>query len=283
MPSLDGSFWQRVAGVSAASYTLLKLNGLKFAIPLLKFTKMGPLLSMVISMGAYTAIYGWQFAGGMISLLLIHELGHAIAMKHYGIPVGPITFLPFMGAVVEMRGRPISAHQEAMIALAGPFVGTLATFPFLAASFISGSPFAAALAHWGCMINLFNLLPIGSLDGGRIAGALSRHFLLFGLAGCGGLIFLYPSNPLLYLILLSGSYTTYTRYFPSSMTPSDFRYYDLSQSQRVAIASSYAGLVVFIAAVMSLNDRIRKSPEQLRRELGLSVASDWERDWTEDW
>ena len=277
-PRMDGNFWQSVAGVSAASYTLVKLKGLQFAVPLLKFTKLGPALSMVVSMGAYTAIYGWQFAGGMIALLFVHELGHAMAMRRFNVPVGPITFLPFLGAVVEMRRQPVSAYEEAMIALAGPLVGTLATFPFLFASVATGSQFAAGLAHWGCMVNLLNLLPVGSLDGGRIAGALSRHFLAVGLVGCGGLIALYPSNPLLYLVFLSGAYTTYNRYF-GQQDSSSFRYFDLSARQRGAIAGAYGGLLVFIAATMELNDRIRKSPQQLRHDLGLPPASgDWGQD-----
>ena len=276
---MDPAFWQRVAGVSAASYTLVKLKALKFAIPALKFTKLGPVVSMVVSMGAYTAIYGWQFAAGMISLLFVHELGHAMAMRRLGIPVGPITFLPFLGAVVEMRGRPVSAFDEARVALAGPFVGTLATLPFMGAALALNSPFFAALAHWGCMVNLFNLLPIGSLDGGRIAGALSRHFLLAGLAGCGGLIAVYPSNPLLYLVFLSGGYSVYSRYFGE--TGERAGYYAISDSQRLAIASAYAGLIVSISAAMALNEHVRKSPEQLRRELGLPPSQAW-AEWSED-
>jgi hypothetical protein len=226
-------------------------------------------------------IYGWQFAAGIISLLFIHELGHALAMKALNIPVGPITFLPFLGAVVEMRGHPVSAYDEAKVALAGPVLGTLATLPFVATAVVTGSPFAAALGHWGCMVNLFNLLPVGSLDGGRIAGALSRHLLLGGLLGCGGLIAVYPTNPILYLVFLSGGYSVYTRYFGEGDLVRPRGYWEISNNQRAMIAGMYGGLVVFITAVMGINEKVRKTPEEIRRELGIRGAG-WEKDWGEE-
>jgi Zn-dependent protease len=203
-----------------------------------------------------------------------------MAMRYYDIPVGPITFIPFMGAVVEMRGQPVSAYQEAFIALAGPLVGTAATIPFMAFGVMGGSQFALALAHWGCMVNLMNLLPIGSLDGGRVAGALSKYTLPMGLGLCGGLIALYPANPLLYLVFLSGGYTTYQRFYGSG--EADYKYYQLSANERATVAASYASLVAGIAYMMHLNDTLRKSPQQLQRELGIA-PSEWIGDDSTDY
>ena len=276
----DSDWWQKVVGIGAAGYTLVKLKGLSFALPLLKLTKAGPALSMIVSMGAYGMIYGWGFGAGMVYLLFVHELGHAAAMRHFGVPVGPMTFIPFIGAVVEMKGRPVSAYEEAYIALAGPLIGTLATTPFMAFGLATGSQFALGLAHWGCMINLLNLLPIGSLDGGRVAGALSKFMLPPGLGLCGALIAAYPSNPLLYLVFLSGGWTTYSRFFGADAAD-ESQYYSLTPNQRVAVAVSYAGLIAFIASMMAVNDKIRKTPQEIKRELKLDVP-DWERQWSED-
>ena len=258
----DSEWWQRVVGVGAAGYTLVKLKGLSFALPLLKLTKAGPLLSMLVSMGAYGAIFGLPFGVGMVSLIFIHELGHAAAMRYFNIPVGPMVFIPFMGAVVEMRGKPVSVSHEAFIALAGPLVGTLATAPLMLYGVSTGSQLALSLAQWGCMVNMFNLLPIGQMDGGRVAGALSKWFMPAGLVLSGGLIAINPTNPLLYLVGLSAGYQTYQRFYGDSQ----FDYYDLSRGEKFAVAGCYAGLLGFITAMMKLNDGLRKSPEELRRE-----------------
>ena len=275
---LDGDFWQKAVGVGAAGYTLVKLKGLTLALPLLKMTKMTPLISMLVSMGAYGAIFGWKFGVGMVSLIFVHELGHAAAMRFYNIPIGAMTFIPFMGAVIEMRGRPISANQEAYIALAGPLVGTLATVPFLWFGAATGSQLALALANWGFMVNLFNLLPIGDLDGGRVAGSLSKWTLPVGLGLCAGLIAALPTNPILYLIFLSGGYTTYKRFYDPQM--GDDRYYDLTPNERVAVSVSYGGLIALAAGLMAVTQERLKQPHQLRRELHLKTPA-WEEEWSD--
>ena len=270
----SSNWWQKVIGVGAAGYTVVKLKGLTFLVPALKFAKMGPLLSMGASMAAYGWLFGWPFGVGMVSLIFVHELGHGLAMRALGVPAGPMTFIPFFGAVIEMKGRPSNAYHDALIAIAGPILGTAATMPLLAIGLSTGSQFALALSHWGCMVNLFNLLPIGMLDGGRIAGSLSKWTLPVGIGLSGVGIYAFPHNPIMYLTALSACASTYSRFYGSESHHSDF--YKLDTQRQLIIGGMYIGLIVFLASAMQLNDTKRKSPAQLRSDLGLHHDPDSE-------
>ena len=260
-----GNWWQKVIGVGAAGYTIVKMKGLTFALPLLKVAKIGPLISMGASMAAYGWLFGWQFGVGMVSLIFLHELGHGLAMRSLGVPAGPMTFIPFFGAVIEMKGRPVSSYHDALIALGGPILGTVATLPILAVGISTGSQFALALSHWGCMVNLFNLLPIGMLDGGRIAASLNKWTLPAGIGLSGMAIYAFPHNPIMYLTALSACASTYSRFYGSESARGD--YWNMSTDKQLVIGGSYVGLVAVLAACMQLNDSVRKSPEQIKREV----------------
>ena len=260
----DSNWWQKVVGVGAAGYTVVKLKGLSYIVPLLKVAKIGPLLSMGASMAAYGWLFGWQFGVGMVSLIFIHELGHGLAMRALGVPAGPMTFIPFFGAVIEMKGRPVSSYHDALIALGGPLMGTAATLPFLAYGAMAGSQFGLALSHWGCMVNLFNLLPIGMLDGGRIAGALSKWTLPVGIGLSAGGIYIFPHNPMMYLTFISACVSTYSRFFGPESHDQDF--WKMSTEKQLLIGGAYVSLIGILAGCMQFNDSIRKSPDQIRRE-----------------
>eukprot|EP00588_Corethron_pennatum_P005372 CAMPEP_0194284744 /NCGR_PEP_ID=MMETSP0169-20130528/28467_1 /TAXON_ID=218684 /ORGANISM="Corethron pennatum, Strain L29A3" /LENGTH=238 /DNA_ID=CAMNT_0039030657 /DNA_START=11 /DNA_END=723 /DNA_ORIENTATION=- len=165
----------RIGGTLATvgSGALLLAGKGKYIFGALKLTKFASLGSMLLSVGAYSTIFGLPYAAGMVGQLLVHESGHALVMMRYGIPFSPMVFVPFMGAVVSMEKLPRDAHQEAMIAFGGPVLGTVGAISISGAAHAMDSQLLFALADFGYMINLFNLLPIGSLDGGRICGALS--------------------------------------------------------------------------------------------------------------
>lgn len=279
---MDSNWWQKVIGVGAAGYTVVKLKGISLLLPVLKFAKVGPLLSMGASMGAYGWLFGWKFGVGMVSLIFVHELGHGLAMRALGVPAGPMTFIPFFGAVIEMRGRPVSSYHDALIALGGPVLGTAGTLPVLLYGLSTGSQFALALSHWGCMINLFNLLPIGMLDGGRIAGAMSKWTLPVGIGLSAAGIYAFPHNPILYLTALSACATTYSRFFGSESGLENF--YRISKGKQLIIASSYFGLIGLLALGMNLNDSVRKSPEEVRKTLPRSEnpEPDYLFEWSDE-
>jgi Zn-dependent protease len=162
--------WRRAWGaIVAAGLILLKL-GAKAKVLLLILPKLKILTTsgtMLVSIGAYALIWGWKFAVGFVLLLLVHEMGHVIQLRREGIDAGAPMFIPFLGAVVAMKEMPKDAAAEARVGLAGPVLGSLASLVPLAIHAAGGSDLFLALAYVGFLLNLFNLLPVLPLDGGR--------------------------------------------------------------------------------------------------------------------
>ncbi|MBL8483646.1 MAG: site-2 protease family protein, partial [Rhodocyclaceae bacterium] len=102
---------------------------IKLLIALFSFLKFGKLLttggSMLLSLGAYAFIWGWRYAAGFVVLLFVHEMGHYVAARRRGLAVGAPTFIPFVGAWVELKSLPHDAETEAYVGMAGPLAGTL--------------------------------------------------------------------------------------------------------------------------------------------------------------
>jgi len=188
----------------------------KWILSLLKLGKFGGVFfSMLITIGAYALWFPWGFAVGFVLLILIHELGHVIAAKQKGLPVSAPLFIPFVGAMINMKRHPRDAVTEAYIAFGGPVLGTIgALLVFGLGIYLDGSKVGKlmyALALSGFMINLFNLLPIHPLDGGRIATAVSRWLWVVGLVG--GLVLLYYYfNIILLLVWVMFAYDLYKKY-----------------------------------------------------------------------
>ena len=186
-----------------------KLKALLLLLPKLKlFTTSA---SMLVSIGAYTLIWGWRFAVGFVLLLLVHELGHVIQLRREGIPASAPMFIPFLGAVVAMKELPKDAASEARVGLAGPVLGSLAALVPLGLYALTGDDLFKALAFVGFFLNLFNLLPVLPLDGGRAMAALSPWMWLVGYALLVGATVAFP-NPIMILILLFGGYETWRRW-----------------------------------------------------------------------
>jgi Zn-dependent protease len=127
---------------------------------------------MLVSIAAYALIWGWRFAVGFVLLLLVHELGHVIQLRREGIDAGAPMFIPFLGAVVAMKQLPKDAAAEARVGLAGPVLGSAAALVPLGIYAAGGSDLFLALAYVGFLLNLFNLIPIGILDGGSMWRAI---------------------------------------------------------------------------------------------------------------
>jgi Zn-dependent protease/uncharacterized Zn finger protein (UPF0148 family) len=154
---------------------LLAIAAAKGKFLLLGLTKASTLFSMLLSLGVYWAAWGWKFAAGIIALLYIHEMGHFIRMKGFGMnPKAPL-FIPGVGAFVGMRDKPSSPAQEASIGLAGPLWGLGSCVILFTLYHLTGHGLARALTHTGAWINLFNLTPVWQLDGARGFKALSKN------------------------------------------------------------------------------------------------------------
>jgi Zn-dependent protease len=122
-----------------------------------------------ISVGAYTLWFGsWTFALGFVLLILVHELGHAAEARRQGLQVSAPTFIPFIGAYVTIRHAGLSPWRNALISLAGPLAGGLGSAAVWAFGAAHGSHMLETLANIGFLLNAFNLLPIGFLDGGSV-------------------------------------------------------------------------------------------------------------------
>ena len=236
----------------------------KYILGALKLTKFASLGSMLLTVGAYTAFYGLPYAVGMTSLILIHESGHALTMKKLGIPFSPMVFIPFMGAAVAMRKRPKDAYEEALVAFGGPVLGSVGALGFAGAAHAMDSHLMFALADFGFMINLFNLIPLGMMDGGRICGAISPYAGLVGL-GLGGTMAYQGmiQNPIFYLILLGGGYETFMRFYdPVGHSPPN--YYKITNGQRAAITAGYFGLAGALFGAMAWNRQYMIPPGELQ-------------------
>jgi Zn-dependent protease len=146
----------------------------KLKILLFGLGKASTVLSMLASAGVYWALWGWKFAFGIVGSIYIHEMGHVAALQRLGIKASAPMFIPGFGAFVRLKEYPADAREDAYIGLAGPIWGMAAAIACFVAWYWSGYGLWAALAEWGARVNLFNLMPVASLDGGRGFRALSR-------------------------------------------------------------------------------------------------------------
>ncbi|MDR4999965.1 site-2 protease family protein [Brevibacillus parabrevis] len=187
------------------------LANFKWLIGILKFSKFGAtLLSMIVSLGAYAMIYGWKFAVAIVYLIFVHEMGHVIAAKRKGIATSPAVFIPFAGAFISMKDMPRDAKTEAYLAYGGPLAGMIAFLPALPLYWWTQDPFWALVIYLGAVLNLFNLLPVSPLDGGRIVSVLSTKIWFVGLIGLGIMLFTNP-GPIMGLIFILGLITWWNR------------------------------------------------------------------------
>lgn len=201
--------------------------------------------SMAVSVLAYGLFFGYTFAIGFVLLLLVHEMGHVVALRREGIKASAPIFIPFLGAMIASKSLGKDAAAEARVGLAGPVAGSLASLVPLAIWLATGSEFWRALAYVGFFLNLFNLLPVVPLDGGRAMAALSPAVWIFGLVGLVALAVFYPS-PIIVLILVFGGVESYRRWKARDL-PQNRAYYDVPARTRAGVAVVYLGLVAALA------------------------------------
>lgn len=219
----------------------------KFGGVLLKLKVITTGGTMLISIAAYAWLWGLPFAVGFVLLIFVHELGHVLELRRQGIPASAPLFIPFLGAVIGMKQLPDDAWKEARVALAGPILGSVGAAACWIAGEATGSDVLVGLAFVGFFLNLFNLIPIVPLDGGRAAGALHPVFWFVGLLMMLTLVVLRP-NPILILIVIIGGLDLWRRWRERGENK---HYYDLPVRQRVIVGIVYLGLVAVLALAMS--------------------------------
>lgn len=222
------------------------LAKLKFVLlPLLKFL---PLIlktggTMVLSMWAYTLFWGWRFAVGAVLLIFVHECGHLLLARIFGLKVSAPMFIPFMGAVITLREAPKDAWMEAWVGIGGPLLGTLGAVVCVGLAVLTGNPLFLGLAYWGFFINLFNLAPLSPLDGGRIVTALSPWAWLVGLVIIGAMMVLHPNFIICVIIVLSIPRLIFLFHQKSD---EERRYFEVTPERRLIMGGLYFGLIAFL-------------------------------------
>ena len=203
---------------------------------------------MFVSAAVYVWIGGWWFGIGLIVLLFVHEMGHVIEARRQGLPVSAPMFIPFLGALITLKEMPHDAWREARIGIAGPLLGSAGAAVIYLAAVAYDSQHLKALAFLGFFINLFNLLPVSPLDGGRIVAAIHPILWLFGVLGLLGLVILRP-NPILILILLVAANETWHRWKMRRL-PEVQSYYKVEPHRRLIMGLLYFGLAAALVVGM---------------------------------
>ena len=153
----------------AVVFLLTKAKLLLFGL-----TKAGTLFSMLLSTGLYWTLWGWKFAIGVVLSIYVHEMGHVQALQRFGIKATAPMFIPGVGAVIRLKQYPATPREDARVGLAGPLWGLGASLAAYAVYRATNIGVWGAIGHFGAWVNLFNLLPVWQLDGGRGFRALTR-------------------------------------------------------------------------------------------------------------
>ncbi|BAV34944.1 peptidase M50 [Sulfuricaulis limicola] len=204
--------------------------------------------SMLLSVFAYAWIFGWWYAVGFVALIFVHEMGHYLAARQRGLDVGAPTFIPFVGAWIELKQLPHDVETEAYVGFAGPLIGSVGALAcyFLARQYDSN--LLLALAYAGFFINLFNLIPLSPFDGGRITAIISPRVWLLGAPILIGLFFYHPS-PLLILMALLAAPNVVKAFKFDPKAPENLAYYSVKAETRVTYAIYYLALTAFLAVI----------------------------------
>ena len=250
---IEPTFGQKIkkflAPLGVLGVVLLKY--LKFVLP---FLKTGA--TMLLSIGAYAIAWGWKFAVGFVLLIFVHECGHLIAAKRIGLKVGAPVFIPFMGALIALKEAPRNAWIEAQVGIGGPLLGSVGAAVCMGIYYLTNNPLFLALAYTGFFLNLFNLMPVGFLDGGRVITALSPWLWIVGFAI---LVFLTITrfNFLLLLILVFSLPRLFSLF--RRRTEEEQRYYEVEPGQRLIMAVLYFGLIALLVLGMEFTHISRES------------------------
>jgi Zn-dependent protease len=217
----------------------------KFALLfLLKFGVVKTLLTLLISFGAYAIFFGGPWiAAGLVLMILIHEMGHVIEIRRQGMQASAPLFIPFFGAAIFQRQHPTDALKQAQIGIAGPLAGTVGAVVAFA---LYGSTHFTVLLFWaylGFLINLFNLIPVGMLDGGWIMAVVSKWFQIVGLGALVLAVFFFGLSPIILLIVFMGFPAVIER-FRNDRLP---YYQTVPVPARLAMGAAWLFLTGFLA------------------------------------
>jgi len=220
----------------------------KALLALLLAGKLGKILfsggSMLVSIAVYAQIFGWRYAVGFVVLLLCHEMGHYIAAKQRGLDVGLPTFIPFVGAWINLKNQGLNAETTAFVGLAGPLLGSTSAFVVYLLALHYESHWLLAIAYAGFVLNLFNLIPVVPLDGGHIVAVISPKIWIIGIPLLAAL-FVWRPNPLLIIVAILAVPRVWAAI--RGTVPVHAEPQLANNALKVRFAAEYLGLVCFLA------------------------------------
>jgi Zn-dependent protease len=253
---IEPTFWQKtkrfLGPIGVGLTVFLKFFGkFKFLLP---FLKTG--LTMLLSIGAYALAWGWQFAVGFVLLIFVHECGHLLAAKRIGLKVGAPVFIPFMGALIALKEAPRNAWIESQVGIGGPILGTVGAAVCEGIYSLTGDVLFRALAYTGFFLNLFNLAPIGFLDGGRIVTALSPWLWIAGFVIMVLMTIMHPN----FIVILILAFSLPRLFFLfRRKSEAEMRYFEVTPGQRWTMAAMYFGLILFLVWGMEATHLAREA------------------------
>jgi Zn-dependent protease len=249
-------FWGKAG--AAVLFLLAKLK------TVLLFLKTG--LSMIVSMWLYAIGWGWPFAAGFVLLIFIHECGHLLMARRCGIKVSAPLFIPFVGAAIALKESPKDAWTESKIAIGGPLLGSLGAFLCVGLYALTHQHIYMALAYIGFIINLFNLIPLGMLDGGRIVKAITPWLMLVGIVIA--VLWMIKSFSIIILVITLLALQPAYRLICGRH---DKAYYVVTGRQRVIMSSLYLVLLI----VLSISAYLSYTPNPAQASAKGKVAASW--------
>jgi Zn-dependent protease len=221
---------------------LLLLSGLKWG----KLATTGG--TMLLSLAVYATIWGWPYAAGFIALMFAHEMGHYVAARQCGLNVSAPAFIPFVGAWINLKEQPRDVRTEAYVAMAGPLVGTVSAVAIYLWSRWTGSTLLLAIAYAGLFLNLFNLLPVSPLDGGRITAIISPRVWLIG-APVMLAVLLYRPSPVLAIIAIIAFPQLIKAWKYDPKAPENLAYYGVPLQTKLEYGGLYLALTTYLGVM----------------------------------
>src|SRR5215469_5170031 len=192
---------------------------------------------MLLSIAIYATLWGWRYAAGIVVLILVHEMGHYVAARQCGLNVGAPTFIPFVGAWIE-----------AYVAMAGPLIGSIGALLVYFAGRSYDSNMLLAIAYAGLFLNLFNLLPLSPLDGGRITAIISPRIWLIG-APIMVAVMLYRASPVLIMIAIISLPQVMRAWRYDPKAPDNVAYYGVAPQTKLEYGAAYLALTAFLGVM----------------------------------
>jgi len=204
--------------------------------------------TMLLSLAVYATIWGWPYAAGFIALMFAHEMGHYVAARQCGLNVGAPTFIPFVGAWINLKDQPHDVRTEAYVAVAGPLVGTIAAVAVYLWGRSTDNALLLAIAYAGLFLNLFNLLPISPLDGGRITAIISPRVWLIGAPVLVAILFFRPS-PILLIIAIIAFPQLIKAWNYDPKAPENLAYYGVPLQTKLEYGGLYLALTAYLSVM----------------------------------